>query len=61
MNKMPSASFLFSAVFRFRKVTHEIFSELHRTKTHRHILPSHTQRPKERRRGGVEPPHHLAA
>ena len=30
---MPSASFLFSAVFRFRKPTQEIFSELHGTKT----------------------------
>ena len=30
---MTSASFLFSAVFRFRKVTQEIFSELHRAKT----------------------------
>ena len=38
---MLGASFLFSAVFRFRKVTQEIFSELHGTKTHvpisRHI------------------------
>ena len=57
---MPSASFLFSAVFRFRKVTQEIFSELHGTKTQRHILPSRTRRLKERRRGAVESPHHLA-
>ena len=61
INKMPSASFQFSAVFRFRKSTQEIFSGLHGTKTHRHILPSRTRRPKERRRGAVEPPHHLAA
>ena len=58
---MPSASFLFSVVFRFRKVTQEIFLELHGTKTHRHILSSRTRRPKERRRGAVDTPHHLAA
>ena len=29
---MPGASFLFSAVFRFRKVTQEIFLELDETK-----------------------------
>ena len=57
---MSSASFLLSTVFRFRKVTKEIFSELHGTKTHRHILPSCTRRPKERRKGAVEPPHHQA-
>ena len=58
---MPSASFLFSAVFRFRKPTQEIFSELHGTKTPDLILPSHTRIPKERRRGATRPPHHLAA
>ena len=63
LNPKPSASasFMFSAVFCFSKVTQKIFSELHGTKTHRHILPSRTQRPKERRRGATEPPHHLAA
>ena len=58
---MPSASFLFSVVFRIRKVTQEIFSELHGTKTPVNIFPSRTRRPKERRRGAVEPPHHLVA
>ena len=58
---MPSASFLFSVVFRFKNPTQEIFSELHGTKTPNHILPSRTRTPKERRRGAVEPPHHLAA
>ena len=58
---MSSASFLLSTVFRFRKPTQEIFSELHGTKNPVNILPSRTWRPKERRRGAMEPPHHLAA
>ena len=57
---MPSASFLFSDVFHFRKVTQEIFSELHGTKTPVNISPSRTRGLKDRRRGAVEPPHHLA-
>ena len=58
---MPSASFLFSAVFCFRKVTQQIFSELHGNKTHRHILPSRTRTPKERRRRATSPPHNQVA
>ena len=58
---MPSVSFLFSTVFRFRKVTQEIFSELHGTKTQPPILPSRTRSPKGRRRGAPRLPHHLAA
>ena len=61
IHKIPSASFWFSAVFRFKNLTQEIFLELHGTKTPDLILPSHTRTPKERRRGAVEPPHHLAA
>ena len=58
---MPSASFLFSAVFRFRKVTQEIFSELHGMKTQGPILPAHTRSPKGRRTGAMRLPHHMAA
>ena len=58
---MPSASFLFSAVFRFRKVTQEIFLELHGTKTYCHIFPSCTRNPKGRRRGAPRLPHHVVA
>ena len=56
---MPSASFLFSAVFRFRKATQEIFSELHGTKTHRHIFPvtyMETEGETEGGRGAPRPP-----
>ena len=55
---MPSASFLF---FRFRKITQEIFSELHRTKTQPPIFPTCTWSPKGRRRGATTPPHHVVA
>ena len=58
---MPNASFLFSTVFRFRNPTQKIFSELHGTKALDHILSSRTRTPKERQRGAVVPPHHLAA
>ena len=61
LTRCHSASCVFSAVFRFRKPTQEIFSELHGTKTSVNIFPSRTWRPKERRRGAMEPPHHLAA
>ena len=58
---MPSVSFLFSAVFFFRKPTQEIFSELHGTRTPNLTLSSRTRTPKERRRGATRPPHHLVA
>ena len=58
---MPSASFLFSVVFRFRNPTQEIFSELHGTKTPDLILPSRSRTPKERQRGATRLPHNLAA
>ena len=49
---MPSAGFLFSTVFRFRKVTQERFLELHRTKTPS-IFSHHVHG--DRRRDGGEP------
>ena len=57
---MPSASFLFSAVFRFRKVIKKIFSKLDETKTQLPILPTRTRSPKGRR-GATRNPHHLVA
>ena len=53
---MPSASFLFSAVFRFRKPTQEIFSELHGTKTPS-IFSRHVHGHRRRDRGGLWSPH----
>ena len=61
LTRCHSASCLFSAVFGFRKVTQEIFSELDETKTEPPILPTRTQNPKGRRRGATRLPHHLAA
>ena len=58
---MPSASSLFSAVFSFRKVVPEIFSELDETKAKVPIFLTRSRRPKERRRGAVGRPHHVAA
>jgi hypothetical protein len=36
---MPQCQFLFSAILYFRKVTHEIFSELDKTKAKPPIFP----------------------
>ena len=47
---MPSASSLFSAVFGFRKVVLEIFSELDTTKTEVLISPEASRSPKKSRR-----------
>ena len=58
---MPQCQFLFSAVFGFRKVVLEIFSELDETKAQPPIFLSRTRSPKERRRGAVGRPHHVAA
>ena len=44
IDKMPSASSLFSAVFGFRKVVLEIFSELDTTKTEVPIFPRSTRK-----------------
>ena len=57
---MPSASFLFSAVFCFRKVTQKIFSELDETKIQVPIFPDTTWSPEEGRRRATRPPHHMA-
>ena len=58
---MPQCQFLFSAVFGFRKVVLEIFSELDETKAKVPIFLTRTRSPKERRRGAVGRPHHLVA
>ena len=58
---MPQCQFLFSAVFGFRKVVLEIFSELDETKAKFPIFLTRKRSPKERRRGAVGRPHHLVA
>ena len=58
---MPQCQFLFSAVFGFRKVVLEIFSELDETKDEVPIFPTRTRSPKERRRGAVGRPHQVVA
>ena len=58
---MPKCQFLFSAVFGFRKLLLEIFSELHETKGQVPIFPARTRSPKERRRRATRWPNHLAA
>ena len=57
---MPQCQFLFSAVFGFRKVVLEIFSELDETKAKVPIFLSRTWSPKETRRGPRRRPHHVA-
>src|SRR6266480_97499 len=47
LTRCRSASFLFSAVFGFRKVTQEIFSELDETKAETPIFPGTFQSTKE--------------
>ena len=61
LTRCHNARSLFSAVFRFRKVTQEIFSELDGTKTQPPIFPTRTRSPKGRRRGATTPPHHVVA
>ena len=58
---MPERQFLFAAVFGFRKVVLEIFSELDAAKREVPILPGRTQSPKEARRGPMGWPHHRVA
>ena len=53
---MPSASSLFSAVFGFRKVVLEIFSELDTTKTEVPIFPGSTQKSEEESKTGTRGP-----
>src|SRR3954468_2040832 len=50
---MPQCQFLFSAFLYFRKVLHEIFSELHWTKTQCLIIPSRSHSQKGRRSGAT--------
>ena len=50
---MPSASSLFSAVFGFRKVVLEIFSELDTTKTEVPIFPGSTWKSEEESKTGT--------
>ena len=61
LTRCHSASSLFSAVFGFRKLLLEIFSELHETKGQVPIFPARTRSPKKRRRGATRWPNHLAA
>ena len=58
---MPQCQFLFSAVFGFRKVVLEIFSELDETKAKVPIFLTRSRSLKERRRGSVGHPHHVVA
>ena len=46
LTRCQSASSLFSAVFGFRKVIKEIFSELEETKSHAPIFPDRTMESK---------------
>jgi hypothetical protein len=56
-----SASFLFSVVFVFQKVTQEIFSELDETKAEPPIFTEASRRPKMRWRGAASQGHHQGA
>jgi hypothetical protein len=56
---MPVPCFLLFLCF--RKVTHEIFSELDETKAEPPIFTEASQRPKMRRRGARGQPHHGVA
>ena len=61
LTRCHSASSLFSAVFGFRKLLLEIFSELHETKGQVPIFPARTRSPKERRRSATRWPNHQVA
>jgi len=61
LTRCHSASSLFSAVFGFRKLLLEIFSELHETKGQVPIFPTRTRSPKERRRLATRWPNHRPA
>ena len=56
LTRCHSASCLFSAVFGFRKVIKEIFSELDETKSHAPIFPDTTMESKEESEEGTEAP-----
>ena len=55
---MLKCQFLFSAVFDFRKVVLEIFSELDEIKTEVSILKKQTRSPEGSQRGALVVPHH---
>ena len=61
LTRCHSASSLFSAVFGFRKLLLEIFSELHETKGQVPIFPARTRSSKERRRSATRWPNHMVA
>ena len=61
LTRCHSASSLFSAVFGFRKVLLQIFSELHETKGQVPIFPTPSRSPKERRRRAPRWPNHTPA
>jgi hypothetical protein len=61
LTRCHSASSLFSAVLCFRKVTHEIFSELDETKDEVPIFSDTRRSPKQRRRGARGQPHQRVA
>ena len=50
---MPQCQFLFSVVFGFRKVTHEIFSELNETKAEVPIFTVPKQKFEEKSKRGA--------
>ena len=59
LTRCHSASSPFSAVFGFRKVVLELFSELDETKAKVPIFLTRTRSPEERRWGAVGRPHHM--
>jgi hypothetical protein len=59
--RCQSASFLFSAIFVFQKVTQEIFSELDKTKAKVPNYLTRRRRPKESRRWTRGQPHPMVA
>ena len=61
LTRCHSASSPFSAVFGFRKLLLEIFSELHETGVQVPIFPARTRSPKETRRGATRWPTHRPA
>jgi hypothetical protein len=61
LTRCHSASSCFLLFLCFRKVTHEIFSELDKTKAKVPIYLTQRRSPKERRRAAMRQPHHRVA
>jgi hypothetical protein len=61
LTKCHNASSLFSVFLCFRKVTHEIFSELDEMKAEPPIFTEASRRPKMKWRGDMGQPHHQGA